>query len=246
MAFDEAAFTDASSSFRRFFVELKEAFIEREALFTQIELGLLCKEHVLIIGPPGTAKSAVAGAVLGRITDEKNGRPSMFSKQIAENTVQTDLIGPVDFKVLTETGRTEYLTEDGMLGATFTFLDEVFDGRDMLLRSILNVLYERELKHGRRITSGRIETVLMTSNRYLSEVLARSNELLLAFADRLSFICFVPKSFARRSSRAAMLQRSARAQRPDLRATLTLQQLEVLKHAVEQVKVSSQMMEGLE
>jgi len=116
----------------------------------------------------------------------------------------------------------------------------------MLLRSILNVLYERELKHGRRITSGRIETVLMTSNRYLSEVLARSNELLLAFADRLSFICFVPKSFARRSSRAAMLLRAARAQRPDLRATLTLQQMEVLKHAVEQVKVSSLMMEGLE
>ena len=109
MAFDEAAFSDAATAFRRFFVELKEAFLEREALFTQIELGLLCKEHVLIIGPPGTAKSAVAGAVLGRITDEKHGRPSLFSKQIAENTVQTDLIGPVDFKVLTETGRTFFL-----------------------------------------------------------------------------------------------------------------------------------------
>ncbi|HYV46944.1 MAG TPA: AAA family ATPase [Myxococcaceae bacterium] len=241
-----AAHAAAAHAFRRFFGELREAYLERETLFTQIELALLCREHVLVTGPPGTAKSAIASAVLGRITDEKTGGPSLFAKQLSESSVQTDLIGPVDFKVLTDTGRTEYITDDGMLGATFSFLDEVFDGRDMLLRSILNVLYERELKHGRRITSGRIETVLMTSNRYLSEVLARSNELLLAFADRLSFICFVPKSFARRSSRAAMLLRSARAQRPDLRATLTLQQIEVLKHAVEQVKVSSMMMEGLE
>ena len=43
MAFDEAAFSDASTAFRRFFVELKEAFLEREALFTQIELALLCR-----------------------------------------------------------------------------------------------------------------------------------------------------------------------------------------------------------
>src|SRR3954462_3311323 len=100
----------------------------------------------------------------------------------------------MDFKVLTETGRTEYITEDGMLGATHAFLDEVFDGRDMLLRSILNVLPERELKHGRKVTIGRVECAIMTSNRYLSEVLARSPELLSAFADRLSFISFVPKS----------------------------------------------------
>ena len=236
----------AAQAFRHFFQELREAYLERETLLTQIELALLSREHVLVVGPPGTAKSAIASAVFGRILDEKTGQPSLFAKQIAESTVQTDLIGPVDFKVLTETGRTEYLTEDGMLGATHAFLDEVFDGRDMLLRSVLNVLHERELKHGRRVTSGRIECAIMTSNRYLSEVLARSPELLLAFADRLSFISFVPKSFARAASRAAMLQRSAHGLRPDLRAPLSLQQLDVLQAAVERVQVSSTLLEAIE
>ncbi|ATB32554.1 ATPase AAA [Melittangium boletus DSM 14713] len=238
--------SQAALAFRHFFQELREVYLERETLLTQIELALLCREHVLVVGPPGTAKSAIASAVLGRILDEKTGQPSLFAKQIAESTVQTDLIGPVDFKVLTETGRTEYLTEDGMLGATHAFLDEVFDGRDMLLRSILNVLHERELKHGRRVTSGRIECAIMTSNRYLSEVLARSPELLLAFADRLSFISFVPKAFARSASRAAMLQRSAHGLRPDLRAQLSLQQLDVLQAAVERVGVSSTLLEAIE
>src|SRR5690349_17952849 len=118
--------SQAAQAFRHFFRELREAYLERETLFTQIELALLCREHVLVVGPPGTAKSAIASAVLGRILDEETGQPSLFAKQLAESTVQTDLIGPVDFKVLTETGRTEYLTEDGMLGATHAFLDEVF------------------------------------------------------------------------------------------------------------------------
>ncbi|GHG91239.1 AAA family ATPase [Comamonas sp. JC664] len=241
-----STYVQAARAFRHFFGELREAYLERETLFTQLELALLGREHVLVVGPPGTAKSAIASAVLGRIIDERNGLPSLFSKQLAESTVQTDLIGPVDFKVLTETGRTEYLTDEGMLGSEHAFLDEVFDGRDMLLRSILNVLYERELKHGRRVTSGRTECVVMTSNRYLSEVLARSPELLLAFADRLSFICFVPKSFARRESRAAMLHRYSHGARPDLRAQLSLQQVDLLQDAVTKVVVPSHVMEGVE
>ncbi len=242
----DASFSDAAAAFRRFFLELREAFVEREALFTQLEMALMCREHVLVIGPPGTAKSAVAGAVLGRITDAATHKPSLFSKQLAENTVQTDLIGPVDFKVLTETGRTEYLTDEGMLGSTHAFLDEVFDGRDMLLRSILNVLHERELKHGRQITKGKCECAVMTSNRYLSEVLARSPETLQAFADRISFICFTPKSFAKKSSRAQMLWRAQTGQRPVLQERLTLQHLDVLQAAVEQVQVPPIVSEGLE
>lgn len=242
----DVSFSDAATAFRRFFVELRDAFLERESLFTQIELALLCREHCLIIGPPGTAKSAVASAVLGRIVDERSNQPSLFSKQLAENTVQTDLIGPVDFKVLTETGRTEYLTEEGMLGAVHAFLDEVFDGRDMLLRSILNVLHERELKHGRKTTAGRCECALMTSNRYLSEVLQRSPETLQAFADRISFICFAPRGFARKQSRAQMLWRANAGQRPALHERLTLQQLDVLQAAVAAVEVPAVVTEGLE
>lgn len=242
----DVSFNESANSFRRFFSELREAFLEREWLFTQVELALLSREHVLIIGPPGTAKSAIAGAVLARILDQSSNKPSLFSKQLAENTVQTDLIGPVDFKVLTETGRTEYLTEEGMLGAVHAFLDEVFDGRDMLLRSILNVLHERELKHGRKVTPGRCECAVMTSNRYLSEVMARSPETLQAFADRISFICFTPKSFARRASRAQMLSRAQSGERPVLHERLTLQQLDVLQDLVMQVEVPPLVAEGLE
>ena len=56
----------------------------------------------------------------------------------------------------------------------------------------------------------------------------------------------MPKSFARSASRAAMLQRSAHGLRPDLRAQLSLQQLDVLQAAVERVVVSSVLLEAIE
>src|SRR5262249_36951500 len=138
--------------------------------------------------------------VLGRIVDERTGEPSVFARQFTESTVQTDLVGPIDFKTLMQTGRTEHFTDEGMLGAVHAFLDEVLDGRDMLLRTTLNVLQERELKQGTRTTPGRIEAALMTTNRYLAEVLESSRETLLAFVDRVAFVSFVPKGFAQPAS----------------------------------------------
>ena len=236
---DPDRFQAAGQRFVAFFRELEAVFIERQDLLMQLALGLLGREHVLITGPPGTAKSQVASAVLRRIIDERTGAPSVYSRQFTESTVQTDLIGPLDFKTLMDSGRSEHFTDEGLLGSVHAFLDEVFDGRDMLLRSILNVLHERELKHGSKVTPGRTECALMTSNRYLSEVLQRSPETLQAFADRISFICFCPKSFARKSSRAQMLGRAAEGQRPALTQRLTLQQLDILQDAVSRVEVSA-------
>ena len=166
----------AEIRFREFFEELNEVFVERDDVLKQTALGLLSREHVLMTGPPGTGKSKLSSAVLGRIVDETTGEPSLFSRQFTESTVQTDLVGPVNFKTLTESGRTEHFTDEGMLGAVHAFLDEVLDGRDMLLRSTLNILNERELKEGTKVTKGRIECALMTTNRYLAEVLEQSKD----------------------------------------------------------------------
>jgi len=224
--------------FAEFFAELKGAFRERDEVLDQVALALLAREHVLMTGPPGTAKSELSGAVVRRIRCEESGAPSLFARQFTESTVQTDLIGPVNFKTLTETGRTEHFTDEGMLGAIHAFLDEVFDGRDMLLRSTLNVLEERELKHGTRVTKGAIECALMTTNRYLAEVLEDSRETLLAFVDRVAFVNFVPRGFARSESMDAVLCQVVGAHGArNLRAELSIQDLDVLQAMVEQVEV---------
>ncbi len=241
---DPARFDAASARFVAFFQELGRTFVEREELLTQIALALLSREHVLMTGPPGTAKSGVASAVLRRVVDETSGAPSIFARQFTESTVQTDLVGPINFKTLMETGRTEHFTDEGMLGAVHAFLDEVFDGRDMLLRSTLNVLQERELKQGTKTTRGQIECALMTTNRYLAEVLESSRETLLAFVDRIAFVAFVPKGFASTANLANVLKRQVGAGGP-LTAELTIQDLDTLQAVVDQIVVPDEVLEGL-
>jgi MoxR-like ATPase len=241
---DPERFDAAASRFTAFFTELGKTFVEREELLTQIALGLLGREHCLMTGPPGTAKSGIASAVLRRIVDESSRAPSLFARQFTESTVQTDLVGPINFKTLMETGRTEHFTDEGMLGAVHAFLDEVFDGRDMLLRSTLNVLQERELKQGGKTTRGQIECALMTTNRYLAEVLEGSRETLLAFVDRIAFVSFVPKGFGDPASLAKVLKRQI-GQAAPFTTDLTIQDLDVLQAVVEAIPVPDSVLERL-
>jgi MoxR-like ATPase len=236
----------AASRFRAFFDELHQLFLERDDLLEQLALALLSREHLLVTGPPGTAKSQLASAVFARILDEETGEPSLYARQIGESTVQTDLIGPIDFKTLMETGRTEHFTDEGMLGAVHAFLDEIFDGRDMLLRSALNVLHERELKQGTRVKRGRVECALMTSNRYIADVLEGARETLLAFVDRIAFVSFVPRGFAEPSRLGLVLRRHVGGSaRTLLEATLSIQDLDALQHMVDEVHVSDPICDGL-
>src|SRR6185503_4263428 len=171
-----------------------------------------------------------------RIVSQETGQPSLFARQFTESTVQTDLVGPIDFKTLMDTGRTQHFTDEGILGAVHAFLDEVFDGRDMLLRSALNILHERELKEGTRTTRGRIECALMTSNRYLAEIL--DNERLVAFVDRIAFLAFVPRGFAAPKALDEVLRSQVAGRRPpELTARLTIQDLDVLQTVVDDVYI---------
>lgn len=231
---DASHVESAMARFKAFFTELHETFIERDEVLTQCALALLSRQHVLMTGPPGTAKSQLASMILRRVICEVSGEPSLFARQFTESTVQTDLIGPLNFKTLMESGRTEHFTDEGILGSVHAFLDEVFDGRDMLLRSTLNLLQEREFKQGGTTAKGQIECAFMTTNRYIAEILDSSRETLLAFIDRISFVSFVPRGFADPASMETVVRRHGGGfGRHKPVAALSVQDLDILQAATD-------------
>jgi MoxR-like ATPase len=240
----ERARVRAGAILREVIAQLSARYPERETLLGQCELALIAREHLLVFGPPGTGKTEIVSQLVRRVVDD-SARPSFFSRQIVETTVQSDLVGPIDFKILTETGKSVHRIEEGILSTEFAILDEAFDGRDLLLRSILSVLNEREMALGTQSVKARLASAFLTTNRYLFELLSARPETLLAFCDRIAFCSFVPKDFAMPESRAAMLENVAGRPRSSAEARLRFADLALLQASAREVEVPEQTLAGL-
>ena len=116
-------------------------FIEREQLAELMVLAAVAQEHLLIIGPPGTAKSAV----VRRVAHALGGR--YFEYLLGRFTEPSELFGPVDLRKLRE-GTVETDVAGMLPEADVAFLDEVFLGSTAILNTLLGVLNERRFRRG--------------------------------------------------------------------------------------------------
>jgi len=99
-------------------------------------------QHVLLLGPPGTAKS-----LLARLLCEGIGDATFFGRLLTRFTTPEELFGPLDLAAL-ERGRYERLVAGYLPTAHVAFLDEVFKASSAILNALLTVLNERKFHNG--------------------------------------------------------------------------------------------------
>lgn len=157
---------------------LTEGLVGRDEQARCLLLAALCGEHVLLIGPPGTAKSELARRLRALV----GGR--YFERLLTRFTVPEELFGPLSLAALDE-GR--YLREvDGYLPtATVAFLDEVFKANSAILNALLTLLNERAFDQGAHRMPVPLATLVAASNE------VPADESLRAFLDRFLFRCTV-------------------------------------------------------
>ncbi|MGC9148137.1 MAG: AAA family ATPase [Sulfolobales archaeon] len=120
----------------RFKEELTKPFVGREEEARVIILALMTGEHAVLIGEPGTAKSAL----IRRAAQLLNAR--LFMYLLTKFTEPSELFGPLDLTALKE-GVYTRITKGKMLEADIVFLDEIFKANSAILNSILTILNER-------------------------------------------------------------------------------------------------------
>ena len=157
---------------------LSSGLVGRDEQARCVLLAAVCGEHVLLIGPPGTAKSELARRLRGLV----GGR--CFERLLTRFTVPEELFGPLSLAALDE-GR--YLREvDGYLPtATVAFLDEVFKANSAILNALLTLLNERAFDQGAERITVPLHTLVAASNEIPGD------ESLHAFLDRFLFRCTV-------------------------------------------------------
>jgi MoxR-like ATPase len=158
--------------------DLDSGLLQRDAAVRALLLAALAGEHVLLIGPPGTAKSELARRLRGVFVGAR-----YFERLLTRFSVPEELFGPLSLQAL-ENDRYERLTDGFLPTAQVAFLDEVFKANSAILNALLTLLNEREFDNG----SGRVPVPLITVVGASNEV--PTDESLAAFFDR--FLLRVP------------------------------------------------------
>ena len=152
--------------------------VDRDAIAQLILFGAITQEHLLLIGPPGTAKSEVVkriAAILGG---------SYFEYLLGKFTEPSELFGPIDLNKLQE-GRFETQTEGMLPEADFVFLDEVFLASSAILNTLLTVLSDRTFRRGHTQLTCPLKICVGASNNLPKD------STLSAFSDRFLLTYFV-------------------------------------------------------
>ncbi|MGI4823646.1 MAG: AAA family ATPase [Janthinobacterium lividum] len=150
---------------------LKTTFVGKDDIIDLLSICLVGRENLFLLGPPGTAKSALVRALAQRL----QGRT--FEYLLTRFTEPNELFGPFDIRQLRE-GNLVTNTEGMLPEAHLIFLDELLNANSAILNSLLTVLNERVFRRGRE-TRALPALLIVGASNHLPE-----DEALQALFDR--------------------------------------------------------------
>lgn len=150
---------------------LKEKFVGKDDIIDLMGICLAGRENLFLLGPPGTAKSAMVRE-LSKLINGKS-----FEYLLTRFTEPNEIFGPFDIRKLRE-GDLVTNTEGMLPEANLIFLDELLNANSAILNSLLMVLNEKVFRRGRENKALPVVMIVGASN-HLPE-----DEALQALFDR--------------------------------------------------------------
>jgi len=123
-------------------LHLKQTLVGKDDIIDLMGICLAGRENLFLLGPPGTAKSAMVRELARRLQGKT------FEYLLTRFTEPNELFGPFDIRRLRE-GDLVTNTEGMLPEAHLIFLDELLNANSAILNSLLMVLNEKVFRRGR-------------------------------------------------------------------------------------------------
>lgn len=204
--------------------DLNSRFYEREEVIRGLLLALLAREHIVLLGPPGTGKSALVEELCQRIGG------GYFRWLLSATSTPEDVFGPISLSGL-EHDRYERVTAGKLPMADIAFLDEIFKCNSAVLNGMLSILNERLFFNGGTPTNVPLQMVVGASNE-----MPHDREELGALWDR--FILRYKVDYLRSPGNIASMVLGGNT--TDSGTTISLHELATMQEEVGRVHVSDE------
>jgi MoxR-like ATPase len=136
----QAEADDVRTRINRFRQSLGRFFVAKQPVIDLMTIAAIAQEPLLIVGPPGTAKSDLVlkfKDALG-LADE-----DYFEYMLTRFTEPSEIIGPIDINLLRE-GRYVRREKGKLPTCRLAFLDEIFKSNSAILNILLTIINERK------------------------------------------------------------------------------------------------------
>lgn len=136
---------------------LERQFLGKDEIIRLLMVAIVAGEHCVLLGPPGTAKSALI-RTLSELLQAR-----YFEYLLTRFTEPNEIFGPVDIAAFRE-GVYRRNTSGMLPEAEVVFLDEIFKSNSAILNALLTLLNERKYTSGGQIIRCPLISVFAASN----------------------------------------------------------------------------------
>ena len=155
---------------------LNNGLVGKEKVMKLGLLSILSGENMILVGPPGTAKSEISRRLREILAD--SGSETYFEYLFTKFTTPEEIFGPLSIKQL-QNDKFERNTEGYMPSSRMVFLDEIFKANSSILNTLLTILNERVFHNGLKREKTPLISLIGASNELPFE-----NDELTALYDR--------------------------------------------------------------